>query len=192
MNFRPSFSTLLIAFAAITLLTISSCKKEEEILVPAPPGNEFITTASITATNSADTTDILVVRWIDLTPGDAVGPTQIDTLKLRANAIYTCKISLLDETILPAGDIGEDISERRNYHIFCFSSTGLSGFSMVATDLDTNTPALPFGMENKIITGAAGNGSIEVALKHQPNVKDGSCTPGSVDFNVVYPVIVFN
>jgi len=191
MKFKSLSSTITVAICAMSIFTISSCEKEEEILVPAPPGNEFITTSIITATNIADASDVQVVRWVDLTPGDAVGPTQIDTLKLRADATYNCTIGILDETVLPAGNIGEEISERRNYHIFCFYPSGLSGFSMVATDVDTNVPALPFGMENKITTGGTGNGQIEVALKHQPNVKDGTCDPGSVDFNVVYPVIVY-
>lgn len=183
------------AAAAIVLsaaMMYSSCKKEEQTVVPAPPGNEFLTTVIYTATNANDASDVQTVRWVDLTPEDANPPTQIDTLKLRASATYNCTISLLDETTNPAGDIGAEIYERRNYHIFCFNTTGLNaGFTVTRTDVDTNNPPLPFGMQNNITSGTVSSGTLDIIMKHQPNVKDGTCNPGSVDFEVTYPVIVY-
>jgi hypothetical protein len=186
---------LSIAAAATMLaaaLMYSSCKKEEKTVVPAPPGNEFLTTAIITATNAANASDVVTAKWVDLTPDDLNPPSQIDTLKLKAGATYNIEIGILDETTTPAGDVGADIYERRNYHIFCFNVTGLSsGFSITRTDYDTNNPPLPFGMKDDITTGSVSTGTLEVQLKHQPNLKDGTCDPGSVDFDVTYPVIVY-
>lgn len=187
-NFIPSNSILLL----LSVLTLSffSCNKDEKKISPPPPENELITTAILRVVNTVDSSDVHIAKWVDLTPGDAIGPSQIDTLRLRSNSVYLCSISILDETTTPAGNIGEEVSERRNYHIFCFFSSGLSHFTIIATDVDTNTPAFPFGMNSKITTGDAGNGNLQITLKHQPEGKDGTCNPGSVDFNVTYPVKV--
>jgi len=180
-----------VVIVLLAALVYSSCRKEEKTVVPAPPGNEFLTTCIFSGVNKSDTSDHFSAHLVDLTPDDTVGPTRIDTIKLKAGASYTCTVGILDETKTPAADVGAEIYERRNYHLICFTITGLSsGFTVTRTDLDSNNPPLQIGLKDDVTAGAVGTGSLEIQLKHQPNLKNGSCDPGSVDFDVTYPVIV--
>ena len=56
------------------------------------------------------------------------------------------------------------------------------------TDQDTNVPPLPVGLMSVITTGNTSTGTLEVILRHQPNVKNGTYPPGSTDLDVFYPV----
>lgn len=182
----------IIIFASLGLLLVA-CNKDEKVITPAAPGNEFITTIVIKAVNQSNLADTVTAIWKDLTPGDATPPTQTDTLKLKINTIYNASIFFLDETQSPIGDITEDILARANYHLVCFQPslfTAVSSFSITATDLDGNTPALPIGLQNKITTLNADFGNINLQLLHQPNIKDGSCGIGSADVNVDFKVSI--
>lgn len=180
-------SIIMIALCAIN----NGCKKEETTVVPAPPGNEFITTVAVHAINIADSTDSITAKWVDLTPGDLNPPNQIDTLKLKAGAIYNCTISFIDETKSPAEDITGEIRDRGNYHLLCFNFSGLNTFTITRTDFDTNNPPLPIGLSDRIETGTLASGNIEIQLRHQPNVKDGSCSTGSADVDITLPVLIY-
>src|SRR6267378_5303710 len=104
---KPIIKRSAVALVATTvvMLTIASCKKQEQIVTPAPPGNEFLTTVILTCINStgADTSKAI---WRDLTPDDPNPPdTSKAILNLKKNAVYHMTIGMLDETKTPAGDI---------------------------------------------------------------------------------------
>ena len=67
--------------------------------------------------------------------------------------------------------------------MFCFSPTGTSA-TVIKTDLDANS--LPIGLQSKWRTTSTGLGTMQVELRHQPGIKDGSCTPGDTDIDVVF------
>jgi hypothetical protein len=56
------------------------------------------------------------------------------------------------------------------------------------TDHDTNPQAYPIGLQSNFVTGAASNGWLRLVLRHQPNVKNGTYTPGSTDLDVGFTV----
>ncbi|MGH2566307.1 MAG: hypothetical protein ACRDE5_17440, partial [Ginsengibacter sp.] len=60
--------------------------------------------------------------------------------------------------------------------------------TVTRTDLDTNTPPLPIGLQDDFVTGAAGTGTLNVQLRHQPNAKNGTCAPGSSDADVDFTI----
>ncbi|MSP69386.1 MAG: hypothetical protein EXR20_03865 [Bacteroidetes bacterium] len=68
-------------------------------------------------------------------------------------------------------------------YLFCFSPTNISA-TVIKTDLDTNS--LTIGLQSKWRTTATGLGTMQVELRHQPLVKNGSCTPGDTDLDVVF------
>ena len=137
-------------------------------------------------------------------------------LTLKPNTTYNVAVGLLDKTQTPTFDVGTEIKERANIHSFFFqplpttqalvipAPTGSDTYplpiptplptgpvlnlTVTRTDADTNTPALPVGLTDKFVTGAASTGYLRVVLRHQPNVKDGSFAPGSTDFDAGFNV----
>jgi hypothetical protein len=55
---------------------------------------------------------------------------------------------------------------------------------------DKDSKQLPLGLISKWMTKQKSKGSVNIQLKHQPGVKDGSKTPGETDAMVEFPVII--
>ncbi len=197
MQKKSIISLTGFAFTMVTVavLSIVSCKKEEKVVTPAPPGNEFLTTTILTCINSVAPFDTVVGTWRDLTPDDTIPPdTSHAILNLKKNSVYRVQVGLLDATKTPAGDIGADILSRGNYHLFCFTtSSSLGGnLTVTRTDHDTNNPPLAIGLQDNFTTINTCDGALEVILRHQPNVKNGSCDPGSTDLDVNFQIHIIN
>lgn len=185
-----SLASLFLLFS----LFISGCKKEEQVVSPPLPGNEFLTTVKLELVNTV-TNDTVIGIWRDLTPEDTnPADTSLALLNLKENSTYKATIFLLDETKNPAEDITTEIKERGNYHqLFYFPSSNLGANLVVnVTDTDTNSPPLPLGITTNFITNAAAVGKVNVILKHQPNVKNGTFAPGSTDIDVNFQVNISN
>lgn len=180
----------ILAIAAISGLILHGCSKDETIVSPPVPGNEFLTTVQLIITNTAVSTDVQT-RSVKQLPGQAVNYTNA-SITLKKNSTYTVQVKFLDETTTPAGNVTDDILTRQNYHLICFTVSGGAALTVVRTDKDTNTPALEVGLQDKFTTGAIGTGSLNVQLRHQPNAKNGDCSPGSSDADVDFPVSIIN
>jgi len=188
---KNKFSAFLMLLSSILILA-TSCKKEEQVVSPPLPGNEFLTTIKLHLISS-DNLDTLEVTWRDLTPEDTNPPdTSLATLILKPNTTYSAQLELLDETKSPLEDITAEIKERGNYHrIFYFPSNSLgTNLSVTVTDLDTNNPPLALGISSTISTQNVSSGFLQVILKHQPNVKDGTFAPGSTDADVKFQISI--
>ncbi len=188
-------SAFALIAATVAMLLIASCKKEEKTVTPAPPGNEFLTTTILTCINTNAPYDTTVGTWRDLTPDDTNPPdTSKAVLNLKKNTVYHVSIGLLDETKSPSGDIGSDILARGNYHLFCFNTSSSLGSNLAVTrtDHDTNNPPLAIGLKDDFTTTNVGDGFLEVILRHQPNLKNGSCDPGSTDLDVNFRIHITN
>lgn len=139
-------------------------------------------------------------------------------LNLKPNATYNVTVGLLDKTQTPAFDVAAEIKDRANIHSFFFqplpttqaliipAPTGADTYplpiptplptgaplnlTVTRTDRDTNTTPLPLGITNTFATGAASTGYLQVVLRHQPNLKDGTYAPGSTDFDAGFRVTI--
>jgi hypothetical protein len=174
------------------LLLLIACKKEEQIVEPPLPVNELLTTISLRLISS-DNLDTLTAIWRDLTPNDTNPPdTSLAILNVKDSTLYRAELYLLDETKSPAEDIRAEVQERANYHrIFYFPSTSLGpNFNVNITDFDTNSPPLALGLITNIQTVQSSNGVLRVVLKHQPNGKDGSFEPGTIDADVNFRIFI--
>jgi len=210
----------LTGFASIAatavVLFIASCKKTEQVVTPAPPGNEFLTTVIFRCINTAAPFDTTTSIWRDLNPGSTALPdTSKAVLSFKKNSTYTCYVYILDESKttnfgttnlgalvqpnfninnLPATTVNvtTEIRQRQNYHLVCFNMTGgiSTQLSVVRTDYDTNTPSLQVGLDDDVYTLSPSTGRMEMTLHHQPNVKNGTCGPGTDDFDVFYTVSI--
>ena len=184
-------SHVLLAIISL-IISASACKKEEEEVTPPLPENELLTTISLRLISS-DNADTLNATWRDLTPNDTNPPdTSLAILNVKDSTLYRAEVFFLDETKSPAEDIRAEVQERANYHrIFYFPSSSLgSNFNVNITDFDTNSPPLALGLTSNIQTVQSSNGILRVVLKHQPNGKDGSFEPGTIDADVNFRVVI--
>jgi hypothetical protein len=207
-----------LATIAITgvVLVVSSCSKPETVVSPPVPGNEFLTTVAFRCINTAAPFDTTTAIWRNLNPNGTQAPdTSEAILNFKKNSTYVCNVYIFDEskttnfgttnlgaTVQPNFNINNlpsttvnvttEIRQRQNYHLVCFTPTGgiSTNISVVRTDYDTNTPSLQVGLNDNVTTINASTGRMEVALHHQPNVKNGSCSPGSDDFDIFYGVTI--
>ncbi|GAB3974378.1 hypothetical protein GCM10028806_29950 [Spirosoma terrae] len=174
------------------MLVASSCKKDEQNVDPTDD-NEAITTATLTLTNKAVPTDIVTATIENLNTNANFTNA---TLNLKANTTYSGVVTLLDKTKTPALDATEEIKEKANEHLFVYTYTAAtsdpSSLTVTITDKDSN-PApgpYPIGLTTEMKTGAAGSGKLKVVLRHQPNSKNGTATPGSSDLDTDFPVVI--
>lgn len=182
---------ILIAILSI-LLVFNACKKDEQVVEPPLPENELITTISLRLISS-DNSDTLTAIWRDLSPSDNILPdTSLAQLNLKDSTSYSTEIAFLDETKSPIEDITAEVQSRANYHrIFYFPSSSLgANLNISITDVDTNSPPLALGLKSIFQTVQSSNGILRVVLKHQPNGKDGSFEPGTIDADVNFRVVV--
>ncbi|MCB0819731.1 MAG: hypothetical protein KDC13_03840 [Bacteroidetes bacterium] len=179
-----------VLFSAGVALIWSGCKKDEDpVDKPKPIINEeeVITTMKLIFTDSADASNIKMATFRD-PDGDGGATYDIfDDIVLEANKTWYTNIILLNETASPVDTISNEVEEEKNDHRFCYTPTGTSA-SVTILDFDDNGYAL--GLQSKWITGAAGNGAMQIELRHQPGIKDGSCSPGATDIDVNFPVVI--
>ncbi|AQG82380.1 hypothetical protein [Spirosoma montaniterrae] len=182
-------SLLLILSMAVL---ISACNRDEED--PAPTDdNEAITTATLTLTSQTTPVQTVTATVENL---HTTADFSRATLNLRANTTYTGSITLLDKTKSPTLDVSKEVAEEANEHLLVYTFTPATGspasMTVTATDRDTN-PApgpYPIGLATQVRTGVAGSGRLKVVLRHQPNTKNGTPTPGSSDLDTDFNVVI--
>lgn len=166
-------------------LVIVSCKKDDD-QVPVPPAvqneSEVITTMTLTFTDSAGIQPTVNATFRDPDGDGGNGPDLFDTIRLASNTTYFTTILVLNETVVPADTISNEILTEAADHLFCFTPAG-ANVTIQRTDTDG---VYELGLQSTWWTGAAGNGTVQVVLKHQPGIKDGTCAPGETDIDVSY------
>ena len=178
---------LLLPFAI--LLVWTGCKKDDDaVATPHAVHNEeeVITTIKLTFVDSANTSNIKYATFRDPDGDGGAAYDIFDTIKLEANKTWNTSILLLNESGAPVDTISNEVLEEANDHLFCFTPSEKTTVSI--TDLDGNK--LPLGLESKWVVFDAGMGTMRIELKHQPNIKDGTCSPGSTDLSVDFIVEV--
>lgn len=188
-TFRFTQSLFLIAFAAVSFISFGCNRDKDDPENPDPDNEvEVITTLTLTLTDAANTSNVVVATFKD-PDGDGGGaPTQFDNIELDENTTYNVSITLLNESDpSDVENISDEVLEEADEHLFCFAVTD-ANTSITKTDVDSNN--LPVGLESVWETGAASTGMVKVWLKHQPDVKDGSCSPGDTDIEVEFDLVV--
>lgn len=174
-----------IALGILALaLTVGSCKKDDDLVdVPPPDQNEseVITTFTINFTDPNGVQPNVSATFRDLDGEGGNAPTQFDTIRLAPNTTYNASILLLNESTSPADTISNEVLEEDHEHLFCFMSMGNEDVSITRTDSDGTYEV---GLQSQWVTGMVSSGAIHITLKHQPGVKDGTCTPGETDIEL--------
>lgn len=151
------------ALALVGIMFIVSCSDDDD----APPvvvnEEEVITTMNITLTATGAETITLQSRDLD---GDGPNAPEISVSgSLTAGTDYAGTIVLLNETESPAEDITEEVAEEDDEHQFFFSTTG--AITEVVYE-DEDDDGNPVGINFTLTTGAAGDGTLMVTLRHEP------------------------
>lgn len=185
-------SVKTIWFVLFVALLAGACKKNEENVAPTDD-NEAITTATLTLTSQTTPVQTVTATVENLNTNADFSRA---SLTLRANTTYTGAISLLDKTKTPTLDVSAEVKDEANEHLFVYTFTPATGspasMTVTATDKDTNPAPGPYliGLSTQVRTGAAGSGKLKVVLRHQPNAKNGTATPGTDDLNTDFNVTI--
>ena len=156
-----TFKTILsLVFVGVLFV---SCSNDDDSPEPVNE-EELITTMTLTLTPQAGGADItLSVQDLD---GDGPNPPIFAVAEaLDANATYTGSITLLNETENPPENITLEVAEEDEEHQFFYIATG--AITAVAySDQDGN--GNPVGLTFELTTGAAGDATLQVTLRHEP------------------------
>ncbi len=179
---------LPLAFFAIVMLFLSSCKKDDPVILNP---EELITTVTfiLIPQNGGDDVEF-IFRDLDGDGGEA--PVIINGT-LKTNTIYNGTLELLNETETPAGNITEEIEEEDEDHQFFFSISNGLNLNIEYNDADANNN--PVGLASLATSGEVSQGQLTIILRHEPDksaadVSDGDITNagGETDIEVTFEV----
>ena len=181
---RYSYLTMLLVLSMLAI----ACEKDD----PEPPNEEELIT-TVTYQLVADGGATVEMSFVDLDGDGGDAPTIVGGT-LAANTIYTGSITLLNEIENPTEDITLEVREEDDEHQLFFE-TNIAGLTVDYRDEDGN--GRPLGLETTVTTGAAGQGTLTVTLRHEPakdadGVANGliANAGGETDIEVAFPVNV--
>jgi len=181
----------LILLLSSAILAIQACKKDADLPKLPQPINEpeVITSLILTFTDSANASNVITASFIDNDGDGGNQPSTFDTIKLKSNTTYYASLSIFNSIMNE--EITSEILEEANDHLFIYKPMGLD-LGIVITDSDQNTPPLPIGIKSKWRAGNTGNGAVQIILKHQPAIKDGTEAPGDTDVDLNFQTKITN
>jgi hypothetical protein len=169
---KPNFLSKIALLGLI--IVVFSCKKEEKT-----QEQENLNVLKIKIGTSTFT-------WSDI---DGVGGEvpKIDTIKITPNSTFDVELTVQDGSKSPALDFTPEIIAEKEAHLFVYKPTG--NFTVSNFSKDSN--GKDFGQTAKLQTVLAGNGSLQILLKHLPDksAADPSKT-GETDMDVSFPVAI--
>ncbi|MGB0851511.1 MAG: hypothetical protein ACPGTP_09695 [Bacteroidia bacterium] len=180
-NIKTNISIIALLFS-FTLVFIG-CKDDDVVTPHDEHEEELITSVELIFTEGMNSSTF---RFADPDGDGGNDPTEMDTIKLAPNTSYTLAVRFLDESTADVEDITEEVLEEADEHLVCYSVHG--GTTVTITDKDGNN--LDLGLAADVKTGDAESGHFTISLKHQPDVKNGSCEVGETDVEVRFALEV--
>lgn len=181
---------VLFLLGIIALLFTTSCTDDEPDDPVIPNEEEVITSLNFILTPSRGGAPV-TFSFQDL-DGDGGNDPVITGGTLDTNSTYTGSLVLLNELENPAENISDEINTEALEHQFFFQTT-VSDLMVNYDDMDVD--GNPIGLSTIITTNSAGNGTITVVLRHEPNkdatgVSTGDITNagGETDIEVTFNV----
>ncbi|MCF8430183.1 MAG: hypothetical protein K9G64_08635 [Bacteroidia bacterium] len=189
-------NTTIITIA--TILTISSCSKEDPKKPIITNPQEVLTTILIKGHNQNDSLNTnyqFNYKWEDL-DGDGGNLPVIDTINLDSGIIYTCEIIILDKTKTPFDTVSNAIEEEKNSHQFFFAPNANLTDKIKAEilDFDTNIPSLPVGLSFNLNTKSNQSyalpllGTLNIVLSHYDGVPKTIEKSSESDIDINFPI----
>lgn len=176
-----------LAFISFVALTLFACKKDKN--KPQDDHDhdheqELITSVIVNYEDSNG--NIGSAEFADHDGDGGEAPT-VETIQLAVGETYTVTLQFLDESDHDnVKDLTQEILEEADEHKVCYSDE--NGITVTSTDSDGT---YEIGIESTwVIDNSSSASEITITLKHQPNVKDGTCAPGETDVEVTFPINV--
>jgi hypothetical protein len=163
MKTMKTMKTSIPLLSIIALLFMTSCTDDDAVTIINE--EELITTVELELTNSADATNVVLFKSVDIDGEGPDNPVITITGTVNANSTYQGAVRFLNESISPSEDITEEVIEEGDEHEVFYSSS-LADFSITKIDLDAN--GNPLGVITTLQTGAIGTGTLTVVLRHEP------------------------
>ena len=180
----------LYSILTIVLFSVlaTSCKKDDDTPIPVidttPPVHEeeLITSVVLSFVDTAGVQPNVTYAFRDPDGDGGNAPAVHDVITLAANTYYNTTIQILNESVSPAEDITTEVQQEDDEHLFCYE---VSNTNVLVTRTDSDG-TYEVGISTFWSTGAVATGSTTISLKHQPDVKDGTCAPGDTDVEVIF------
>jgi hypothetical protein len=199
--------SLFLSATLLSLLTVtlSNCRKKDP--TPEVPGNdeELITTCKLIITDSLANQTTYFFKDPDGDGGQPpfYGPSaggQTDSvISLAANHRYQIEVVFLDESKNPVINISNEVAEESKDHMIFYNPQTYvvlqshpdfkiempdSKLQIHYTDRDNGNPVRALGLKTTWTTSKTGKYPLNIILRHQPGIKDGSYGPGDSDLSV--------
>jgi hypothetical protein len=172
---------------ALVAIVLPGCKRDD-----CEPGddchddeNELITKVALAFSDATTNQALYQFEFSDADGAGGNSPTT-DSIILDSATTYNVAIRVYAEHEDHTDEITSEILAEDDQHLFCFTPSG-AALTVTRTDSDGRYEV---GLKSRWVTGAASNGSIMVVLRHQPDVKNGTCTVGDTDVEVNFPVVI--
>jgi len=164
---------LFVLFTGIIIMT--SCEKNPH----SDNEEELITTIRYELTPS-DGGEKVVFSFSDPDGDGGIQPniTSIGTIKSGKN--YNGVLTLLNESVVPSENIGDEIESESKDHQFFFRYTPVNGGNLQFTYNDKDSNNLPLGLRTLVSAGAKGNGKLTITLRHLPDKKASGVSAGNI------------
>lgn len=175
--------TALLSVALCAGMLLDSCKTDTIALSP-----QIITKVNVIATNNLT----LVKDTFGFIDWDANGPNtpaQIDSLRLDTNSTYSVQVQLLNEAKTPVRDLSDTITRLGDEYLLAYTTDATDSLVSYQT-LDRDSKGLPIGLRSNWRTYNIKRGMLYLKLHHQLGNKNGTETPGMIDFEAYYPIVV--
>lgn len=204
MNLSKSIRALVAAVAlSVPVLFFTGCDNDDPAKEDTP---ELITSVALIFTPAAGGAAITATATDP--DGEGIQDLEVDgPINLAKNTTYTLSITLVNELADPTDpeyNITEEVEEEGDEHVFFFAWTN-NVFSNPAgngnvdnrndavnyNDEDDN--GLPLGLSTTwTTTDVTANGTFQVILKHQPDLKSASSTAavGESDVDIEFTIAV--
>jgi hypothetical protein len=158
-----TMKTSIPFLSIIALLFMTSCTDDDAVTIINE--EELITTVELELTNSADATNVVLFKSVDIDGEGPDDPVITITGTVNANSTYLGAVRFLNESIAPSEDITEEVIEESNEHEVFYTSS-ITDLTITKTDLDVN--GNPLGVLTTFQTGAIGTGTLILVLRHEP------------------------
>lgn len=193
------------------IATATSCIKDDPIEDPEPTDEQELITNFMWVLTDSATHVSTTYSFIDpdgaggvaafYGPGNSAGTQADSVIVLKDSTTYFGRIVLLDASASPVDSISNEVLEKGYEHQFFYNNGSntitnngvpytvklTNGTTIKYLDVDTGSPSRSIGLRTRIRTATTAKGSkspLQIVLKHQPGVKDGTYAPGETDIEV--------
>jgi hypothetical protein len=172
---------------AVPLIVISSalysCKTDTPALTP-----QVITKVQLIVTDNISLTQD-TFGFIDWDANGPNAPARKDTIKLSAYTGYSIQAQLLNEAKTPTQDLSDTITAMGDQYLFAYTADPADSLVNFHT-LDRDSKGMPIGIRSNWQTYSPQRGTLHLRLHHQSGNKNGTETPGNIDFEAYFPIVV--